>query len=107
MLKDSNGKIVDRWISDGNPHRIEGIKEGKYTVVEERAPQGYEKLQDPVEINVENTAELQHFEIRNEKTPDRPNTGDVSNIGGYVLSLISAFILFWILTGFAGKRDRL
>lgn len=107
LLKDSNGKIVDRWISDGNPHRIEGIKEGKYTVVEERAPQGYEKLQDPVEINVENTAELQHFEIRNEKTPDRPNTGDVSNIGGYVLSLISAFILFWILTRFAGKRDRL
>lgn len=107
LLKDSNGEIVDRWISDGNPHRIEGIKEGKYTVVEERAPQGYEKLQDPVEINVENTAELQHFEIRNEKTPDRPNTGDVSNIGGYALSLISAFILFWILTGFAGKRDRL
>ena len=107
LLKDSNGKIVDRWISDGNPHRIEGIKEGKYTVVEERAPQGYEKLQDPVEINIENTAELQHFEIRNEKTPDRPNTGDVSNIGGYALSLISAFILFWILTGFAGKRDRL
>ena len=107
LLKDSNGKIVDRWISDGNPHRIEGIKEGKYTVVEERAPQGYEKLQEPVEINVENTAELQHFEIRNEKTPDRPNTGDVYNIGGYALSLISAFILFWILTGFAGKRDRL
>ena len=107
LLKDSNGKIVDRWISDGNPHRIEGIKEGKYTVVEERAPQGYEKLSNPVEINVENTAELQHFEIINEKTPDKPNTGDFSNIGGYVLSLISAFILFWILTGFAGKRDRL
>lgn len=107
LLKDSNGKIVDRWISDGNPHRIEGIKEGKYTVVEERAPQGYEKLSKPVEIDVENTAELQHFEIRNEKTPDRPNTGDFSNIGGYVLSFISAFILFWILTGFVGKRNKL
>ena len=41
------------------------------------------------------------------KTPDRPNTGDVYNIGGYALSLISAFILFWILTRFAGGRDRL
>lgn len=107
LLKDSDGKIVDRWISDGNPHRIEGIKEGRYTIIEEKAPQGYERLSSPVEINVENTAEVQHFDVNNEKTPDKPNTGDLPNIGGYVLSLVSGFILFWILTGFGGKKNRL
>lgn len=84
VLKDLNGNIVDRWVSDEGAHRIECIKEGKYTVIEESAPQGYEKLKAPVEIEVKNKAKMQHFEVSNSKIPDKPNTGDGNHIYLYI-----------------------
>lgn len=40
-VKDSDGNIIDSWVSTDNVHVIEGIKPGKYTLTEEIAPEGY------------------------------------------------------------------
>ena len=40
-VKDSNGKVVESWISTKEVHVIKGIKAGKYTLTEEIAPDGY------------------------------------------------------------------
>ena len=40
-IKDSNGNVIDTWISGGEPHVVKGLQEGKYTLTEELAPEGY------------------------------------------------------------------
>ena len=40
-IKDSQGNVIDTWISGGEPHIVKGLQEGKYTLTEELAPEGY------------------------------------------------------------------
>lgn len=40
-IRDSEGRLVERWITDGKPHRIEKLKAGKYTLTETAHPDGY------------------------------------------------------------------
>lgn len=52
-LKDSKGKVVHRFITDGEGRTdvYEG-KPGDYTLTEVTAPKGYEKLTDPLSISI-------------------------------------------------------
>jgi len=59
-VKDSNGKVVDSWVSTNEVHYIYGLKPGKYTLTEEIAPEGY-KL----------STETVTFEVRNDGTADK------------------------------------
>lgn len=40
-LRDLNNNVIDSWTSSDVPYRITRIKEGKYTLVEVKAPDGY------------------------------------------------------------------
>ena len=40
-IRDNEGRLVERWITDGKPHRIEKLKAGKYTLTETAHPDGY------------------------------------------------------------------
>lgn len=40
-IKDSNGNVIDTWTSGNEPHVVKGLQEGKYTLTEELAPEGY------------------------------------------------------------------
>lgn len=43
-VTDNDGKVIDTWTSDGNPHSIKGLHEGwEYTLTETTAPKGYVK----------------------------------------------------------------
>lgn len=45
-VTDNDGKVIDTWTSDGNPHAISGLEEGKrYTLTETTAPKGYVKAE--------------------------------------------------------------
>ncbi|MFR5479736.1 SpaA isopeptide-forming pilin-related protein [Catenibacterium sp.] len=45
-VTDNDGKVIDTWTSDGNPHSIKGLHEGwEYTLTETTAPKGYVKAQ--------------------------------------------------------------
>ncbi len=40
-IRDNKGDLVEKWITDGKPHRIEKLKAGKYTLTETAHPDGY------------------------------------------------------------------
>ena len=59
QIVDKNGDVVDEWISEDTPHRIEGLHIGEtYTLVEDLAPMGY-AVAESIEFTVEDTEELQ------------------------------------------------
>ncbi len=55
---DRNNEIVAKWTSGKEPHIIEKLKPGNYTLREETAPNGYEVAED-VKFTVEETGEIQ------------------------------------------------
>lgn len=40
-IKDSEGNVIDSWISTEEVHVVKNLSEGKYTLTEEIAPEGY------------------------------------------------------------------
>ena len=59
IVTDSNGKVIDKWVSGERIHKIEGLKAGeKYTLKEEIQVDSYVKATD-IEFKVENTKEIQ------------------------------------------------
>lgn len=64
-VTDNDGKVIDTWTSDGNPHSIKGLHEGwEYTLTETTAPKGYVK------------AESIKFTVTNEKVDQEVNMFD-------------------------------
>lgn len=82
-ILDSDGNVVESWISGEEPHYIEKLPIGDYTLREETAPDGYLQAED-VKFTVEDTGEIQKVEMKDAPdTPaeaaDTPKTGDDSN----------------------------
>ena len=58
VVTDSEGEVVDKWITDEHIHNISGLEEGKtYTLKEEKAPAGYATA-DMVEFTVNGTEDI-------------------------------------------------
>lgn len=53
VLKDENGKEVETWVSTNEPHYIEGLEPGKYSLTETIAPEGYKLSEDTIEFTLE------------------------------------------------------
>ncbi len=52
VLTDANGKQIDKWVSTDTPHKVEGLKPGKYTLTETIAPEGYRLSTETIEFTV-------------------------------------------------------
>ena len=59
---------MEEWVSAEEPHRIEKLAPGTYTLHEESAPEGYELAED-VEFEVEATGDVQTVTMEDEATP--------------------------------------
>lgn len=58
-VTDSEGNVIDRWVSGEKTHKIEGLKAGeKYTLKEEIQVDSYVKATD-INFTIENTNEIQ------------------------------------------------
>ncbi|MDO4803269.1 MAG: SpaA isopeptide-forming pilin-related protein [Lachnospiraceae bacterium] len=57
QLEDAEGNQVDRWTSDENPHEIQDLAEGTYTLREISAPKGY-TLADDITLTLSAEGEL-------------------------------------------------
>lgn len=57
QVLDAEGAVVEEWVSAEEPHRIEKLAPGTYTLHEESAPEGYELAED-VEFEVEATGDV-------------------------------------------------
>lgn len=87
-ILDENGEVVENWTSMDEPHYIEMLPIGKYTLHEESAPEGYLVAED-VAFEVKDTGEIQRVVMKDEAEPeetpetpqdtisvDAPQTGD-------------------------------
>ena len=102
-ILDSEGKVVESWVSSDKPHYIEKLPIGTYTLREEQAPDGYLVAED-ITFEVKDTAEIQKVIMKDEAKPtDVPKTGDETNLWiPVILMLLSAAGL----AGFAVSRRK-
>ena len=91
-ILDQEGNIVESWTSTDQPHYIEMLPIGTYTLHEETAPDGYLVAED-VTFEVKDTGEIQKVVMKDESVPaeqpetpqnktsiDTPKTGDSQNV---------------------------
>lgn len=64
-ITDSDGNVVTSWVSGREPHRIDALEPGTYTLTEEMTPQGYDKARS-VEFTVRPTGEVQTVVMHDE-----------------------------------------
>ena len=57
-ITDASGSTIAEWETNGQPHRIERLKPGEYTLTETAAPAGY-LLSEEVHFTVQETGEIQ------------------------------------------------
>lgn len=81
VIKDKDGKEIDRWISTNEPHYVEKMPAGDYTLTEITAPHGY-KVAESIDFTVLPTGEIQTVVMKDARedtptpTPDNTPTPD-------------------------------
>ena len=75
---DANGKVVAEWVSTDKPKRIEKLKVGDYTLVEETAPDGYVRA-EAVKFTVKETGEITTVVMIDDFTKIDISKQDVTN----------------------------
>ena len=62
---DSEGKTVESWTSGAEPHMVEKLPVGTYTLREETAPYGY-RIANDVLFEIEDTGDIQKVSMKDE-----------------------------------------
>ena len=81
VIKDKDGTEIDRWISTNEPHYVEKMPAGDYTLTEITAPNGY-KVAESISFTVLPTGEMQTVVMKDARedtptpTPDNTPTPD-------------------------------
>ena len=57
-ITDADGSVVAEWTTDGQPHRIDRLQPGVYTLTETASPKGY-RLAESVRFQVEESGHIQ------------------------------------------------
>lgn len=98
-LRNEKGDLVEAWVSTNEPHAIEGLEPGKYTLTEVLAPEGYELSKETVTFTVKDDGTVDGDIIMYNKpeTVEVPSTGSfktitTSIIGILIIGLGSALI---------------
>ncbi len=53
VIKDENGNEIEKWVSTNEPHLIEGLGEGTYTLTEITAPDGYSLNEETITFKID------------------------------------------------------
>lgn len=69
QVLDAQGKVIDEWVTEEEPHRIHGIPAGDYILREIEAPkgQGYVRAED-LNFRVEEAEEAQEINLQEDST---------------------------------------
>jgi len=97
VIKNSTGKVVDRFVSEEKAHVITDIPYGTYTVEEETAPTGYIKSNERITFTVDDNHQSHQITITNTKETPVPDTGTESIIFVLIGTIILGIGLDFIL----------
>ena len=112
QIIDANGEMVEEWVSGDEPHYIERIPVGKYTLVETAAPDGYLISKD-VAFEVLATGEVQSVEMKDDFTKVDLSKTDIvtgEELPGARLHIIDEngeVVAEWISTDTSHRIERL
>ncbi len=95
VIKDSTGKVVDEWVSKTEPHYIEGLNPGEYTLTETVAPNGYVLSKETVTFTVKDDGSMTSVVMYN--TPQTPVP--ITDMNVSPMTMIIASILIALGTG--------
>ena len=98
-LRNEKGELIEAWVSTNEPHVIEGLEPGKYTLTEVLAPEGYELSKEAITftVNEDGTVDGDVIMYNKPETVEVPSTGTfktitTSLIGLLIIGLGSALI---------------
>lgn len=97
VIKDSTGKVVERFTTTESAHVITDIPYGTYTVEEESAPSGYIKSNEKITFTVDDDHQSHQITITNTKETPVPDTGTESIIFALIGIIILGIGLDFIL----------
>ena len=89
-IKNESGEVVEAWISSNEPHKVQGLEPGKYTLIETIAPDGYELSKEAVEFTVKEDGTVDGMVIMYNKPEEIevPNTASFKTITASLIGLI-------------------
>lgn len=97
VVKDNNGKVIDRFTTTEEAHVLTDIANGTYTVEEEAAPAGYIKSNEVVTFTVDDNHLSHQITIVNAREIYVPDTGSESIIMFLVGAIIIGIGLEYVL----------
>ena len=68
VIRDKDGKEIDRWTSTDKPHYLEKLPTGDYTLTEITAPNGYQ-IAETISFTVKPTGEIQTVVMKDARIP--------------------------------------
>ena len=66
VVKDANGKVIERFTTTEESHVLKDLADGEYTVEEEKAPSGYKKTDEIFRFTISDTNNHATIKIENE-----------------------------------------
>ena len=70
VIKNSKGEVVDTWVSTNEPHYLDNLNTGKYTLTETIAPNGYVLSTETIEFTVKNDGKVETVVMYNSRKPE-------------------------------------
>ncbi len=77
-VKNSEGNVMDQWVSTEEPHRIKGLPAGDYVLIEEQAPDGY-AIAEEIHFTLTDSLEVQQVTMYDEKLQVEVSKKDITN----------------------------
>lgn len=90
QIRDPGRNVLFEWISENEPHLIEGLDPGDYILVEKAAPEGYATAEN-VRFSVDETGDFQTVEMMDDVTKVKISKLDIiseERLPGAVLQII-------------------
>ena len=99
VVKDSNGNVIEEFVTTTEPHTITGLKDGEYTVEELKAPEGYKKSDEIYSFIISDETPTALVIFENNEIVEVPFTGSnkslISTLFGSVLLISGVGFVYY------------
>ena len=80
VVKNSDGEVIEEFVTTEEAHTITGLKDGKYTVEETKAPEGYKKSDEIYEFTISDETPTAVIMFENYEEVEVPFTGSSKSL---------------------------